>query len=309
MTEVMESPLDLMCAADLCVDVILRGNVRPQFNQVEQLIGDYEVELGGSATIFASQWARLAGTVGILGTVGRDLFGGFVHQRLKQIGLSTDRVRDIPNTKTGVGFTLTEPEDRAILTFNGTIDGVGPEDLTDALASACRHWHVASYFLLDRLRPHWAIWLKKLKNAGVTTSLDPNWSPDGRWDAIWELLPLLDIFLCNENEAKAITGQRHVAAAGEKLAASGPIVVIKKGERGATAFRGMQQWETPISDDISTSPPVDTIGAGDCFDAGFIRAWQVGRPINRCLELASRCGRASLRAPGGFAGQVAEVVR
>jgi sugar/nucleoside kinase (ribokinase family) len=305
----MKRAWDLMCAADLCLDIILKGNIRPRFGQVEQLIDDYFVELGGSATIFASQWINLGGTAGIFGTVGDDQFGKLVCAKLQRIGFSKRYVRVLKGMKTGVGFALAEPNDRAILTFNGSMESLCPRDFKDQYCGACRHWHVASFFLLNQLRPHWKPWLAKLKRAGITTSLDPNWSPGGNWKDVLDIFSLVDIFLCNETEARAITNRTDALAAGRWLAARGPMAVIKRGPRGAYAFRGKKIWKAQGSNNDESIHLVDTIGAGDCFDAGFVRGWQVGWPIERCLDLAIRCGRASATAPGGFAGQLREVVR
>src|SRR5439155_8602152 len=111
------------------------------------------------------------------------------------------------------------------------------ESLSADLLLVCRHWHIASYFLLTRLRPHWPAWLQRLRAAGVTTSLDTNWDPDNRWEGITDLLPLIDVFLPNQAEARAITGQAALCSAGHDLAHLGPLVVIKRGGEGAIAFR------------------------------------------------------------------------
>jgi ribokinase len=300
--------LNILCVADLCVDVILRGNVRPRFGQVEQFIDDYSFHLGGSATIFAGQAAKLGATVGIIGAVGQDLLGRFVVEQLQRLELDTSRVRIDPQLKTGAGFALVEAGDRAILTYSGSIDAVRPADLTDELPGICRHWHLGSYFLLNRLRPHWPEWLNRLRSAGVTISLDTNWDPQERWDDVRHLLPLVDLFLPNEAEAIAITGEADVAAAGLALAALGPLVVIKRDVRGAIAFQGGRSVEAPIDPGWLSGPVVDTIGAGDCFDAGFVRAWQSGWPLEGCLGLGIRCGTASTTAAGGFDGQLQEEV-
>ncbi|MCC6424464.1 MAG: carbohydrate kinase family protein [Phycisphaerales bacterium] len=301
--------LDVLCVADLCVDVILRGgDVRPRFGQVEQLIDDYTIELGGSATIFAAQFAKLGGSAGIIGTLGQDLFGRFAQERLANLGLDTRYVTIDPKVRTGAGFALAEPTDRAILTCLGGIDATGPETLTGELIGNCRHWHIASYFLLNRLRPSWVQWLSRLRAAGVTSSLDPNWCPDDNWKSVRELIPLVDVFLANENEVRAITECDDWAKAGMTLSTGGPIVAIKRGANGATAFYRGQRWDSPVPVPVSPDRIVDTIGAGDCFDAGFIRAWKLGKPVDQCLELAIRCGQASLGAAGGFTGQLCEEI-
>jgi ribokinase len=298
---------DLFLAADLCMDVILQGNTRPQFSQVEQLIGDYALELGGSATITAGQFANLGGKVGIMAVVGDDLFGQFLLEGLQKLNVDVSRVRVDASMKTGVGFALAEPGDRAILTYLGTIDALRPSDFTEDLKRVARHWHVAGYFLMQGLKDFWPGWLRELKASGVTLSLDTNWSPGGEWESVKELLPVVDIFLPNDAEAKAITAQSDVEEAGRALAAYGCLAVVTCGKNGAMAFKGDKVWKSePMRADVTV---VDTTGAGDCFDAGFIRAWQLGWEIPRCLELAMRCGRANVHAAGGFKGQLREIVK
>jgi len=276
---------------------------------MEQLVADYVVELGGSANIFASQFVKLGGRAGLVGRVGRDLFGEFAFERLKSLGVDTSYVRRLPSTKTGLGVALVESGERAILTYSGTIDAVQPEDLSRDLLSLCHHWHIASYFLMTKLRSFWKAWLPLCREEGLTTSLDTNWDPQDRWSGVAELLPWVDVFLPNEAEALRITGEPTVEQAGETLASSGPLVVIKRGSQGAVAFRGRERWSAGAwKAEDGAGQLVDTIGAGDNFDAGFLCAWLLGWDVPGCLTLASRCAFASLQAAGGFEGQMREIV-
>ena len=152
---------DVLSVSDMCVDMILTGNVRPQFHQVEQIIGDCSIELGGSANIFASQMAKLGSRSGVLGWVGRDVFGDFALRELNGAGVDTSNVRRHPTLKTGIGFALSEPDDRAILAYIGTINATMPEHLEERLLLDCRHWHIATYFLLGNLRDTWLPWLRR----------------------------------------------------------------------------------------------------------------------------------------------------
>jgi len=305
----MPHALEVLCVADMCVDLILTGNVRPRFGQVEQLIDDYAVELGGSANLFASQFARLGGAVGVVGRAGDDAFGQFVLEKLQGLGVDTRHVAKSAGLKTGIGLALAEPDDRAILTYLGSIDSVQPSDLTDEMLSSCGHWHLASYFLLNLLRGHWKAWLQKCREAGLSTSLDTNWDPDEGWQDVLDLLPLIDVFLPNEAEALAISGEADLQRAGQKLSGHCPLVVVKCGADGAIAFRDGDAVECAVPDDTKPAAIIDNTGAGDNFDAGFLRAWLLGRPIEECMELGCRCGASSLSAAGGIAGQLVEVVR
>src|SRR5438067_8264078 len=79
--------VDVWTVADLCVDLVVQGDVVPRFHQIEQLVDDYSLELGGSATIFACQFAKLGGRAGLIGAVGEDLFGHFVLSQLDAAGV------------------------------------------------------------------------------------------------------------------------------------------------------------------------------------------------------------------------------
>ncbi|MBA3708837.1 MAG: carbohydrate kinase family protein, partial [Planctomycetes bacterium] len=283
--------LAIGCASDMCVDFILHGNVRPRFKQIEQLIGGYTLEVGGSANIFASQFVKLGGSCAVVGAVGGDALGDFLLGALGRTGVDITRVRRDPGLKTGVGAALVDGEDRAILTYTGSIDATRPADLTDALARSVRHWHIASYFLMPRLRPHWPAWIRRLRTYGATVSLDTNWDPEGRWEGVRELLPLVDVFLPNAEEARAITGTADVRKAGAQLAAFGPLIAMKAGGDGALAFQGGRSWSCAVPAAARRSLAiVDTIGAGDSFDGGFLRGWLLGRPVAACLKLGIRCG-------------------
>ena len=299
--------LDALTVADMCVDLVLSGDVRPRFHQIEQIIDNYELELGGSANIFACQLAKLGARAAVIGRVGHDALGEFVLQKLQGAGVEVSRVSRDPTLKTGLGVALADPHDRAILTYLGTIDAVQPEDLPEHPAEVARHWHIASYFLLRSLRRHWKDWIRQCKDAGMTISLDVNWDPENRWEGVTELLPLVDVFFPNENEAMAIAGETEVLRAAERLAGFGPTVVTKCGERGAIALKGSKKWEIhPREVDAAPVSVVDTIGAGDNFDAGFMRAWLLRYSLDECLALGHRCAVASLTCAGGIQGQLRE---
>jgi ribokinase len=301
------APFDVFCAADLCIDLILTGNVVPQFHQVEQLIGDYHLDMGGSAPIFACQFAKLGGRAGVIGKIGTDLLGQIIVQRLTEADVDVTHIRHVPTLKTGIGVALNEVNDRAILTYLGSINALEPEDFADSLKGITRHWHLASYFLLTRLRGFWPEWLKGLRRQGVTTSLDTNWDPDNQWTGVPELLRHIDVFLPNEAEAMAIAKKPDVHSAGRALAELCPLVVIKTGGDGAVAFASDRVCAAGIPDSVRENLQIaDAVGAGDSFDAGFLRAWQRGQSIEESLLLGIRCGCANLRAAGGVQSQLIE---
>jgi ribokinase len=290
---------------DTCVDLILTGNVRPQFHQVEQIVDDCSLQLGGSSTIFGSQMAKLGNRVLAAGWVGQDSFGNFVLDCLQEAGVSTSQLRPHPILKTGIGVALSEKNDRAILTYMGTIDATEPSDLEDKFLTDCRHWHIASYFLLGKLRQFWPTWLAKCREAGISTSMDTNWDPADRWEGVEALFPLLDLFFVNDAEARRLTSEPDLIQAGRQLASHGPLVVVKRGEQGAIAIKGNSIWE--LTPSLETGLPervVDATGAGDNFDAGFLSGYLAGDDIPACLTQGHRCAVSSLGYLGGVQGQI-----
>jgi sugar/nucleoside kinase (ribokinase family) len=291
---------DILTFGDLCVDLILSGgDIVPEFGQVEKLVGEYTLEMGGSCSIFACQAARLGLKVAILGRVGRDAFGELILARLTEAGVETQFVDTDPSLKTGLGIALCKDNDRAILTYPGTITAVQPADVTDKLLALARHLHHGSYFLQTPLRPHISDIFSRARQLGLTISLDTNWDPEDRWDGVAELLPLVDVFLPNEQEAGRITkdGTGNVIRDLHKLGV--PLVVVKRGSAGAVVSDGRQL----ITQEVEPVSGGDSVGAGDSFDAGFLAGWLRGLPLAESLRLGSACGRSVAAQVGGVAGQ------
>jgi ribokinase len=293
---------DILTFGDLCVDLVMTGpDVTPQFGQVEKLVEDYTLEMGGSCSIFACQAAKLGLRTEILGKVGDDDFGRLMLRRMRESGVDTSRVSVDPALKTGMGIALCPPGDRAILTYMGTINVLQPADVSDELLASARHLHHGSYFLHTGLRPGIADIFRRAKALGLTTSLDTNWDPDNRWEGLDEMLPLTDVFMPNDEEALRISRQDTLEAAGAYFLAKGVrIVTLKAGSKGARIITRETTLERPVV-------PVtggDSIGAGDSFDAGFLAGWLRGLPLERCLEIGMACGRGVASRIGGVAGQL-----
>ena len=294
-------PYDILTFGDLCVDLIVSGpDVTPQFGQVEKLVAEYTLEMGGSCSIFACQAAKLGLRSTLLGRVGADDFGRLVLRRLEESGVDTRFVGVDPALKTGLGIALCPPADRAILTYMGTINVLEPADVSDELLNSARHLHYGSYFLQSGLRPGAPEIFRRAKALGLTISLDTNWDPDEGWQGLDELLPLTDLFFPNEEEARRIglAGGLDEAAAGFLERGVG-LVAIKSGERGAAVYSRAGKiacGTTPVQGG-------DSIGAGDSFDAGFLAGWLRGLGLERCLEIGMACGRSVAAQVGGLAGQ------
>ena len=277
-------------------------DVTPEFGQVEKLVDDYALEMGGSCSLFACQAAKLGLRVGILGSVGDDEFGRLIVRRLDESGVDTRLVSVDPRVKTGVGVALCRDGDRAILTYLGSICAVEPGAVTDEFLGSARHLHYGSFFLHTRLRPHVPDIFRRARALGVSRSLDTNWDPADRWDdPLLETIPLADILLPNAREALRISRAASTQAAIRWFESHGVgIVALKKGDEGAEVHRGAERH------DVATTGVGggDGVGAGDSFDAGFLAGWLRGMPLEQCLRIGCICGRSVASAVGGLAGQL-----
>lgn len=297
----MKKQIDVLTLGDLCVDLILTGeNVTPEFGQKEKLIDGYSLEMGGSCSIFACQTAKLGLETSVVGTVGQDGFGELVCNTLKDAGASTEYIKIDSIQKTSISVAINKIDDRAILTYNGTVDAVERGDVSKELLKSTRHLHIGSYFLMKKIQPHYPEMIKKLKGYGATVSLDVNWDPDEKWDSgLWELLPYVDIFFPNENEAMAITKETSVERAIERLKEYTGIIAVKKGKDGAVVFAHDKKYQAPALD----IDKVDAVGAGDSFDGGFLYGYLNGKSMEECIRIACICGSLNTRASGGTRGQ------
>lgn len=296
---------DILAVADLCFDMIVSGPVQPQFNQVELLVDDYMIDLGGSVGIFACQYAKLGGSIALLGSVGKDVAGQIVLNRLQEAGVETDLITVYNNEKTAMGLNLFCNGDRAMLTCLGAMNKTTPSLLTKLLLHKAWHWHIGGYFLPNGLIPAWPAWLQQLKAAGISTSLDTNWDPSGNWENVLQLLPMIDVFLPNEAEAKVISGRNDIQEAGIFLAAHCPLVVIKMGENGAMIFTSAGGRHFPVPGHLTAGLQIaDTTGAGDNFDAGFLFSWLSGATHDANILSAFRCAVSSLQGLGGIEKQI-----
>ncbi|MFH1927898.1 MAG: carbohydrate kinase family protein [Chloroflexota bacterium] len=292
----------ILVVGELNADVVLTG--LPAFPALgkEVLARDLHVVLGSSSAICAAGMARLGAEVDFLGKVGTDYYGDFVIDQLRLLGMDTEHVIRDGYAPTGVTISLTYPADRALITYLGCTTLLSLEDIDTPILSRYGHLHVGSYFLQQGLQAGLPELFRQARRAGLTISLDPGHDPGEKWDsdALLTLLNLVDIFLPNDTEARAIAQVDDTEAALRELAKPAGLVVIKCGSSGAMTLHDGNVLQSPAFP-ITT---VDTTGAGDSFGAGFIYAHAVrGLPLEEALRFANACGALSTTGFGGTAAQ------
>lgn len=309
-----ERSLDLLVVGEVNPDVIVSdSDPRPVFGQAERLVREIRLTIGSSPAITACAAARLGLRVAMVGVVGDDVFGRFMAAALRERGVDVSAIRITEDLPTGASVVLTDGDDRAILTARGSIGAVTAQDIPPDLLERTRHLHIGSWFLQDGLRPDAAGLLGHAHRAGVTTSLDPNWDPEGDWDAgLRELLPALDVLFLNEVELGRIVGVDGVDGAAVALARlgrrgahgtggqPGPLLAVKCGADGALLASAEGVLARVAAFPVEA---IDTTGAGDTFDAGFLSAWLEGASPMHALRVGAVAGALATTSLGGTDGQ------
>jgi sugar/nucleoside kinase (ribokinase family) len=281
---------DLACVGESFEDLIFAGLDRlPRLGE-ELRTRLFVRTYGGGATITAVAAARL----GVPTRIVSGLSEGAV-ARLKSEGVLVTNLRRRHELH-AITAALSTPVDRAFATFDGVNAELGPRFVAALGQVQARIVHCA---LCPRDIPPLASALHALRKRGVKVSIDLGYDLHLARDP---LLPTLiaeaDFLLINEDEAKLYSKQRSTAQAEAFWKEHARNTVIKLGSRGS-------RWISPRR--VVEEPPprvraLDTTGAGDAFNAGFLAGLLSGLPARRALRLGNTVGARSTRAVGGLDG-------
>lgn len=287
---------DVTLAGETNLDLILYGLPAEMVLDRELLGSRFEMTLGGSSSILAHNLAVLGSRVGFTTQLGRDEMGAIALNRLRDAGVELSRVTYNADKSTGVTILLPHGRDRHILTYPGVMDAMRVDDLDIPYLASSRHFHLSSLFLQTGLHAGLPELFTALRNQGLTLSLDTNDDPADEWGGVLhELLDRIDVLLPNEDELLRMTGERSLESALDALRHRVPLIAVKCGARGALVQQdGQRTWVDPIRVE-----PVDTIGAGDSFDAGFLHVYARGGDPITAARLGCVTGALSTLRPGG----------
>ncbi len=289
---------DLTIAGEINLDLILYG-VPEELPRERELLADrMMLTLGGSSAIMAHNLAALGSRVGFQSRIGDDQFAEIALQPLRQSGVDVSRVRQTSGAvKTGITVILQRARWRNMVTYAGTIAELAWGDLDFDYLTDSRHFHLSSFYLQSGLRARVPELFRRMKNAGLTVSLDTNDDPDDGWKGgLDEALRYVDIFLPNEREAQKAAGVNDLETAVKKLSAIVPLVVVKLGSEGSMAQWGAERFVSAAQKVDS----VDAVGAGDSFDAGFLHRYLQGGDLESSLAAGNLAGGFSTTRPGGI---------
>ncbi len=292
-----------LVAGELNLDLVLQNYLSfPALGQ-ETLVEDCTLTLGSSSAICAAGLARLGNSVSFTGKLGCDSWGDQCLEHLARLGVDSSRVMRDPAVKTGITVSISAPRDRAMVTYLGAMAAMRADEIIAPGLEGFDHFHVASVFLQRALRPDLKRLLAVAHERGLTTSLDPGFDPEQNWGRdIIDLLVNVDLFLPNEVEMAGLTGTRDAERALRALENGRTLTVAKLGRDGCAVLEAGKLVRVPAF----PVQPVDTTGAGDSFNAGFLHAWLRKAPLLDALRFAAACGAISTQGAGGTTAQATE---
>jgi len=293
----------ILAIGDLNVDIIVSG--MSEFPELGREIrcDDVRTVMGGSTSIFVCRLAQLGANVDILGVIGKDDNGRIVLNTLRSNNVSIDKVIIREDIRTGVTISLSYPGDKALITFMGSIGALEPSDVHPEFFQDYDHVHISSIYFQPKLLGSIADIFKEAKRHGLTTSLDTQDDPSERYEKIWEILEYTDIFLPNDREARGVARSTSLDEALMKIGSKVKTLAVKCGDQGAIGRMGEKIVRVkPIKIN-----PVDTTGAGDSFDAGFIYYFLCKEmSFEDSLRFANAMGALSCLYVGGAEGKITE---
>ena len=236
---------------------------------------------------------RLGLRVAYIATIGTDVWSDLVRDEWRAVGLPEDFLQVEPRPLPGVSVALNHDGDRGFVSYwaddHTTGEGLLERALEIAVSIEARHLHAYA----DEM-PALEV---AARERGMTISLD---ATNGAWSATDRSLPDLlrnaDVLFANEDEARALGGGSTTEEALRRLAAFCPCVVVKRGSSGAIGI-AEGRIRSVAAEPVDV---VDTTGAGDCFNAGFLAGWLDGMTLEGSLTLGAICGTRAVSDFGGY---------
>jgi len=292
--------MDVICLGILVADIFASPIDSIPASGHLKLTDQFLLNVGGCAANTAANLRRLGQNVKVLGKVGEDLFGDFVLKELERLGVDVSSVRRSQKHPTASTFILNvRGEDRRYIHCIGSNADLTFADVDCSMLDGAHALYVGGYLAMPAFGSHDLTQLfREAKRRSLTTVLDvviPAGDPLSP-EQVRSMLAHTDVFLPNDDEAFALTGQKEPIAQADFLAGLNPdcAIVITQGSRGALVKRGGEV----IHANTFNVNSIDESGAGDAFAAGFLTGLLEGWSLEYTLRFASAVGASCTRALG-----------
>ena len=280
----------LLTAGEAFEDLVFVGLERLPGPGEEVKTDTFHATIGGGTVITAIGTARLGVSTAIASALSD---AAVTRLRREKVRVHNLRRASEPHA---ISAALSTATDRSFVTFNGVNTVLEPRLMAALAVTHARHVHLA---LCPADLAGWTRLVKRLRRGGATVSWDFGWNESlaGR-DELPALMDALDFTFLNELEAPLYAGVDALDDAYPVLRTRRSAVIVKLGALGS-------RWLRAEGDVVMPAPrveAVDTTGAGDAFNAGFLAAWLRGGHPAHCLATGNAVGAASTRVAGGLDG-------
>lgn len=290
--------LGVFIAGTVYMDVIFTGLPGAPADGTEIYAAGLSSAPGGRANL-AIALSRLGLPVGLCAAFSDDAYGSYLWRTLRAEGIDLSASARAPGWPTPLTVSLSHDADRSFITYLEPVPAGAARQLENSAAERSGPAGPAGCFVpLHREIP---AWLAGLRSAGTIVFADVGWDATGRWPAaVLDRLAMVDVFMPNAVEAMSYT---RASSPDDALIALGglvPVCAVKMGADGAIA-RDARTGERAAVPAIE-GKVLDSTGAGDVFDAGFIYATLAGWPLGERLKFANLCAGLSVRHRSGSLG-------
>lgn len=295
----IEKKWDAFIYGDINVDLVIPNVDHFPLAGQEDIVDTMNTYVGGGAALFTLGIGKLGLNPVFQGTIGDDCYGKFINDELRQKNVDISLLQISKKNKTGISISFTNEKDRSFLTYRGTNAEINLNSIDIDMVQKAKHIHVTGYEGSKNHRQYFDL-LKKVKETNNTTvSFDVGWDSTGEWyEEIVELFPYIDVLFMNEIEAIHYGRKDSAKEAIAEFSKHCKIAVAKLGKKGSIAYAEGNYYQA-ASYQVKA---VDTTGAGDSFNAGFIYGFLKGKEIKDCLKCGNGCGAMSVTALGGNTG-------
>jgi sugar/nucleoside kinase (ribokinase family) len=262
------------------------------------ILSDMPVRSGGCAANVAIDLVRQGISVDVAGCVGRDAAGELLVSSLASCKIGVRHIRAVDGHRTSkTVIVLIEGQDRRYIHVQGANKALAVEHLSEEWLSGLKVLYLGGLFGLpgidlDKLRGV----LEFCRREQIASVVDVV-VPQGTHGMapLKPLLPLIDVFVPNDDEASAFTGRTDPIDQLRCFQSAGAqTVIITRGNQGVAAVQGDRTWACGAY----RMNVVDPSGSGDAFTSGVIRSLLLGWDMPRTLQYASAIGASATRATG-----------
>lgn len=298
-----------MSASIVCFGLLVADCVTATVDKLPErgtleIVDRVELHVGGCAANTAISLAKLGANVTLLGGVGTDGLGDFILNTVRSSGVNTDGVRRFANIPTAATTVCVHSDaERSFLHVPGANAIFLSSDTDWEAVSGATIFHIAGPQLMGALEAEngIAIIAQEAKRRGMVVTLDTVMNPRSLgWKAIKDALPFIDWFLPSHAEARALSGEYDPELQTQFFRSAGATnIAIKLGKSGCFVSPHTAQSFTVPAFPVK---PVDSLGAGDAWVAGFLLGIQRGWNTLKTAQFANAVGASAVQAYGATTG-------